>query len=547
MSGASVFHFYPRPLLRSPYLFSLSSSFLCRRQVKPILSSSLAIFLSLSRFPSSVRHPMACILCYRSSIPLSDKRVSRFRTMSIHCTGQVFTSWAGSLSGYYLSSEPDFPDKNIGGGDWVNLISGNYDFGQPRTSRGRFKIFRRDPLIFSVHRDPPIIFLSIWKEQREWFIFRIAGTLASYIVFQIAKIFYEEFTSSLRDLPGPTGGNLVLGHFRAMEMVRRVWCELPVQGLFNVVDNKSSIPDSTVKESVETRSVYGRHQGLLAVEMDEHKRQATNTFSRPHISTGGYRGKYWWLRDIWMQDLADDVGSSRIDLLIGLRKMTLDVIGEAANAWAQTNQASAKNMVRIAKQPLADSKAAIQASGEKSATGRDLLSIMVKANMSDGDQKLSDADVIEQMILEIPTFFVAGNETTRLMKLREELLSMPTDNPTMDELNSLPYLDWVVRESLRLYSPVAFTLRVVMSCPSASRYAKERPYAFQSPPSIVTRKFGGMMWLSSEPDNPDKTTKPDQWENIPEETSTIPSIWRNLLTFLTGPHNCIGFRFSIVE
>ncbi len=45
-------------------------------------------------------------------------------------------------------------------------------------------------------------------------------------------------------------------------------------------------------------------------------------------------------------------------------------------------------------------------------------------------------------------------------KLRVELLSAPTDNPTMDELNALPYLDKVVREVMRLYSPVPLTARV---------------------------------------------------------------------------------------
>ncbi len=77
---------------------------------------------------------------------------------------------------------------------------------------------------------------------------------------------------------------------------------------------------------------------------------------------------------------------------------------------------------------------------------------------------------------EVPTFLVAGHETTATAttwalfsltqcpeaqaKLRNQLLAVGTDNPTMDELNALPYLDAVVRETLRIHPPVASTMRV---------------------------------------------------------------------------------------
>lgn len=47
-------------------------------------------------------------------------------------------------------------------------------------------------------------------------------------------------------------------------------------------------------------------------------------------------------------------------------------------------------------------------------------------------------------------------------KLRKELFTIQTDNPSMDELNSLPYLDAVIRETLRVHAPVPATIRVAI-------------------------------------------------------------------------------------
>ena len=73
---------------------------------------------------------------------------------------------------------------------------------------------------------------------------------------------------------------------------------------------------------------------------------------------------------------------------------------------------------------------------------------------------------------------VAGHETTATgttwaihqltqnpavqSRLRDELRTLDTDTPTLDELNALPYLDNFVKEVLRFYSPVPWTARVAM-------------------------------------------------------------------------------------
>ena len=167
-------------------------------------------------------------------------------------------------------------------------------------------------------------------------------------------------------------------------------------------------------------------------------------------------------------------------------------------------------MQRVGQQLLNESKTALLGTGEKGDNwrARDLLSLLIRANMGsdlDDSQRMTDFDVLSRMpfqisrvsnqcFSEIATFLVAGHETTRYAysqlfachlsimvstattwtlhilsndirvqtKLREELLAVPTDSPSMDELNALPYLDQVVREILRLQPPVAASMRTAV-------------------------------------------------------------------------------------
>ncbi|KAJ7176232.1 cytochrome P450 [Mycena crocata] len=228
-------------------------------------------------------------------------------------------------------------------------------------------------------------------------------------------------------------------------------------------------------------------------------------------------------------------------------------------------------MDSIGAQIVADRKAEIKASeGEKGVpSGRDLLSVLLKANMAANipeSQRLSDTEVIAQ----IPSFFAAGHETTSLstswalhalslnvrvqMKLREELLTIASDNPTMDELNSLPYLENVMRETMRVHAPVTFINRMAMEddvLPLSKPYvdAKGKTHT-----SLLIPK-GYMIHIPILAVNVDPETwgsdaaefNPERWDKLPEEVTAIPGVWGNLISFFAGPHNCIGFRFAVVE
>lgn len=41
--------------------------------------------------------------------------------------------------------------------------------------------------------------------------------------------------------------------------------------------------------------------------------------------------------------------------------------------------------------------------------------------------------------------------------------------------------------------------------------------------------------------------RPERWQNLPEKVHGMPGVYSNILSFLAGPHACIGFRFSLAE
>ncbi|KAF8155010.1 cytochrome P450, partial [Mycena galopus ATCC 62051] len=200
---------------------------------------------------------------------------------------------------------------------------------------------------------------------------------------------------------------------------------------------------------------------------------------------------------------------------------------------------------------------------------RDLLSVLLRANLSNSvpeSQRLTETEVIAQ----IPGFFAAGHETYAAAtswalhelslrpdaqkKLRKELFTLATENPTMDELNTLPYLENVAREVLRLHTPVPALDRVATQddvIPLSKPYIDK---AGKSHETVFIRK-GEVVYIPIWTVNTDEEIwgvdaaefKPERWEDIPEAAKAIPGPWANILTFFAGSTKCIGFRFSLTE
>ncbi|KAJ7491080.1 cytochrome P450 [Mycena latifolia] len=363
--------------------------------------------------------------------------------------------------------------------------------------------------------------------------------------------------------------------------------------------------------------------GVLVAEGDAHRQQRkilNPAFGAPQVRelTSIFVEKSIELRDILATQVANSGGTARVDILPWLSRATLDIIGlagfnyhfnslsgsesatELGAAFASifqagfqmnplrilqtwfpplrvipskfdtTIQTSQATLMRIGRELLQESKNEMAESGTfEKGRARDLLSLLVRANTAKDlpvSQRLSDEDVLAQ----VPTFLVAGHETTSTgttwalyaltqnmaaqTRLREELLRVETDNPTMDQLNELPYLDCVVRETMRIHTPVAGTTRVAAQddvVPLATPYTDVNGIVHET----LKVSKGQTIMIPVLAMNRDPTIWgpdamkfiPERWESETPISNSIPGVWGHMLTFFGGPRACIGYRFSLVE
>ncbi|KZP19241.1 cytochrome P450 [Athelia psychrophila] len=253
------------------------------------------------------------------------------------------------------------------------------------------------------------------------------------------------------------------------------------------------------------------------------------------------------------------------------------------------------HLIDTRKAALASSKSTA-IDGDSTVLGRDLLSVLIRSNLASAGTpaaQLSSAETLCQ----ISTFIAAGFETTSSalswalfalsgapgaqMKLREAMRAVPPPpqdtegeggdgggggedawDAWVSALDALPYLDWTVRESLRLHAPITNTMRVFDPPPSSPLADKNTDVIPTSAPWVgrdgVTRtgieiRRGDIISVPIQAVNRGEGVwGADAGVFRPERRHGVPGLYAGILTFLngnplSGNRACIGYRFALLE
>ncbi|KAI0258946.1 cytochrome P450 [Gloeopeniophorella convolvens] len=204
--------------------------------------------------------------------------------------------------------------------------------------------------------------------------------------------------------------------------------------------------------------------------------------------------------------------------------------------------------------------------------GKDIAALLIQANSAASEEdRLSEEEIIAQMA----SLLIAATDTTssalsRILhtlalypevqdKLRSELREACEGNEELpyDQLISLPYMDAVCRETLRLYAPVPGVMRTTradtvlqLSTPIYDTKGREVRELFIPDDTNV---FCQIPNLNRDPLiwGPDAAEwKPERWLlPLPESVAEakIQGVYSNTMTFAGGGRSCIGFKFAQLE
>jgi cytochrome P450 len=219
--------------------------------------------------------------------------------------------------------------------------------------------------------------------------------------------------------------------------------------------------------------------------------------------------------------------------LRGAAVAPFDLPGTPYRRWLDLTHAIDTRMVEVIRQKR-------KAPG----TGRDMLSMLIEARDEDGGT-LSEDDLIGHA----EVIFAAGHETSSnalswtlfllaqhprvLADLCDELAgTLHGAAPTFEQLAQLPLLDWVVKESLRLFPPAPLNHRIT------ARDTELGQYRIAKGTEVLSSIYHTHRMAELYPDP--LRFLPERWAGLdPGPYAYNP--------FSAGPRMCIGATFALFE
>ncbi|KAJ6467803.1 cytochrome P450 [Mycena sanguinolenta] len=347
----------------------------------------------------------------------------------------------------------------------------------------------------------------------------VFATAGAYVLLQVAKFLFRDLCSPLRKLVGPNSPSFVWGNVKEMET--RELYTVDTMAINHITKDNSvyqklarSAKDGLTGEGI-TVEMLIMITGLLGVDGDAHRRQAS-LLARELVcrANGNLAETNYAFGSAQIHSLTEVFFEKSIEVII------LDF------AWMGRNVTTPLKLREVWARKIGNDYKPMRI---------DVFEWLSKTTL--------DASIIEK-------------------KLREELLTVATENPSLDELNSLPYLDSVVRETLRVYSPVSHAIRVTVVddiLPLATPCLDTQGRKLTSLPiwkgqririPISDMNMDTTFWGDDAAEFSWEIIingSPERWQQIPKAAQAIPGVWGNMLTFLAGPYNCIGFRFALAE
>ncbi|GBC32723.2 hypothetical protein RIR_jg12116.t1 [Rhizophagus irregularis DAOM 181602=DAOM 197198] len=429
-------------------------------------------------------------------------------------------------------------------------------------------------------------------------VFRNAKILSFFVLGVIGWATYKMYIwpvylTPLRKIPGPPFESLFYGNYKKfmkeeepqLELTKKYGNIVKYYEIFNqpalLITDTTIVQDITLSHSYDyikpvnilSDSVAFIGNGLALSEGNVHKRQRKMmnpafTYSNIKNMVPTFTRIASKLISVITEDTIN-LGESKIKIAPYLSKATLDIIGLVGfnyefNTLTSPNElANAYNAIVTPPTILhfmldRESKNLVKRKLKEADIGElkgdDLLSVLININKTlPIEEKLTDEELKNQIM----TFLLAGHETTSTSTswaiyllarhphmqdiLREEINKAFPDksnfNPTFDEINSLEYLNGVVKETLRLHSPVTMIRRTNI---------KDKVYGNYFIPKYTPIMISTMgLHKSTEIWGPTAAEfDPKRWLD-PTLTKNISNL--SFLPFNTGARGCIGNKLALAE